>query len=58
MSVGIESELDYVKIGLRRLQIAAELDGERLLAPSKNYVRRNGGRARAPASKQLAFDQE
>lgn len=40
--VGIERERDYIKIGLRRLQMRSELDGERLAAPAKSYVRRNG----------------
>lgn len=40
--VGIEREREYVKIGLRRLGIKGELDGEPLRAPRKTYVRRNG----------------
>ena len=40
--IGIEREREYVKIGLRRLGIKAELDGEPLRAPRKTYVRRNG----------------
>lgn len=40
--IGIEREREYVKIGLRRLGIRAELDGEPLRAPRKSYVRRNG----------------
>jgi site-specific DNA-methyltransferase (adenine-specific) len=41
-SIGFEINRDYVKIGLRRLQIASELDGERLTPLSKRYVRKNG----------------
>jgi adenine-specific DNA-methyltransferase len=41
-SVGIDINRDFVKIGLRRLGIAKELDGETLLAPKKTYQRRNG----------------
>ena len=41
-SIGIERESEYVKIGLRRLSIQRELDGEELLPPEKTYVRKNG----------------
>lgn len=40
--VGIEREREYIKIGVRRLKLRQELDGERLAAPEKSYVRRNG----------------
>ncbi|MBF0159519.1 MAG: adenine-specific DNA-methyltransferase [Magnetococcales bacterium] len=40
--VGIEREKEYVKIGLRRLGVRKELDGEPLTAPQKNYVRKSG----------------
>ena len=40
-TIGIEKEQEYVKIGLRRLDIQKELDGEVLLPPKKNNVRRN-----------------
>lgn len=40
--IGIERERDYIKIGLRRLGIRKELDGEVLTPPQKTYVRRNG----------------
>jgi site-specific DNA-methyltransferase (adenine-specific) len=40
--IGIERERDYLKIGLRRLGIRRELDGEPLTPPHKSYVRRNG----------------
>lgn len=43
-SIGIEANLEYVKIGLRRLEIADDLDGEVLTRPDKSYVRRNGNR--------------
>lgn len=39
---GIEQEREYIKIGLRRLNLRTELDGERLAPPEKSYVRRNG----------------
>jgi site-specific DNA-methyltransferase (adenine-specific) len=40
--VGIEREREFIKIGVRRLNLRQELDGERLAAPEKSYVRRNG----------------
>ncbi len=43
--VGIEREREYIKIGVRRLKLRQELDGERLAAPEKSYVRRNGSGA-------------
>ncbi len=39
-SIGIEMERSYVAIGLRRLGIAAQLDGLELQAPQKTYTRR------------------
>lgn len=36
-SVGIEAEEEYVKIGLRRLNIATEYAGQRLQRPLKSY---------------------
>ncbi|HVC95697.1 MAG TPA: adenine-specific DNA-methyltransferase [Pirellulales bacterium] len=44
-SIGVERELQYVKIGLRRLGIRSELHGEALRGPEKTYVRRNGKHA-------------
>ena len=41
-SVGIELQEQYVKIGLRRLGIRDDLNGEPLRDPQKTYVRRNG----------------
>lgn len=40
--VGVEREREFIKIGVRRLNLRQELDGERLAAPEKSYVRRNG----------------
>lgn len=40
--VGVEQERDYLKIGLRRLDVRDELDGERLVPLQKSYIRRNG----------------
>lgn len=36
--IGIEQEKDYVKIGLRRLEIQEKLDGNILIPPKKNFV--------------------
>lgn len=36
-SIGIELQEEYIKIGLRRLGIATQYNGETLMAPSKNY---------------------
>lgn len=41
-SIGIELQREYIKIGLRRLEIATELDGEPLHKPQKSYHRKNG----------------
>ena len=41
-TIGIESQEQYVKIGLRRLRIQQDLNGEPLKPLDKTYVRRNG----------------
>ncbi len=41
-TIGIELQREYVKIGVRRLEISSELDGEHLGPPEKTNVRRNG----------------
>jgi adenine-specific DNA-methyltransferase len=48
-TVGIELQRNYVGVGLRRLGMALELDGEPLAPLPKNYVRRNGKHAAALA---------
>jgi len=40
-SIGIESDLEYIKVGLRRLKIANELDGEKLMREPKSYEIKN-----------------
>jgi adenine-specific DNA-methyltransferase len=45
--VGIELEREYVKIGLRRLGVATNLDGEELLPPRKSFEARTKGGADA-----------
>lgn len=41
VSIGIESQEEYIKIGLRRLGILETYKGAILSAPSKNYTRKN-----------------
>lgn len=41
-SISIESQSEFVKIGLRRLGIASHFNGEPLRPLDKTYVRRNG----------------
>jgi adenine-specific DNA-methyltransferase len=41
VSIGIEQEVDYVKVGLRRLNIQHEWQGEKLARPSKSYEKPN-----------------
>lgn len=40
-SIGIEREQDYFKVGVRRLGMGSELDGEELRPLDKTYVRKN-----------------
>lgn len=59
-SIGIDMELDYVKIGLRRVGIQDELDGEELQALEKKHVIRNGkhGSKKKEAHPQLFGDDQ
>lgn len=41
-SIGIEAQEDYYKIGLRRLKITNEFNGEKLKPLDKRYMRKNG----------------
>jgi site-specific DNA-methyltransferase (adenine-specific) len=54
-SIGVGKEEEYVKIGLRRLGIQTEINGEKLLPPHKNHIRRNknGIKATTAATKSL-----
>ncbi len=56
-SIGIESQDEYVKIGLRRLQISTHFNGEKLSPLGKRYVRRNanGVRGRALDARQAGL---
>ena len=49
-TIGVERELEYVKIGLRRLGIQQEFDGEPLEPPDKTYIRTNGKRPQQTAN--------
>lgn len=40
-TIGIEKDIEYVKIGLRRLGIRNEWNGEVLCSPEKNFMRRD-----------------
>lgn len=42
-SIGIEFQEEYIKTGLRRLNIAQEFNGQPLSALNKNYTRKNHG---------------
>jgi site-specific DNA-methyltransferase (adenine-specific) len=44
-TIGIEQNPDYFKIGARRLALAKEINGEKLEALDKTFVRRNGKHA-------------
>jgi adenine-specific DNA-methyltransferase len=57
-SVSFEINLDYVKIGLRRLGLAEELDGDPLHRPPKKYVRKNGTKPSANESALNLFGRE
>lgn len=50
INIGIEREDAYVKIGLRRLDIQDDFDGEKLVPPDKSFVRKNGRRSFRPAN--------
>jgi site-specific DNA-methyltransferase (adenine-specific) len=41
-SIGIEFQEEYIKIGLRRLNISDEFNGKKLKTLNKSYVRKNG----------------
>lgn len=52
-SIGIETQLDFVKIGLRRLGITKHLDGEKLKPLDKSFVRKNGNSNRIQSEIEL-----
>ena len=56
-SIGIEQEREYFKIGVRRLGLAGEIDGEQLKQLDKTYVRKNGKQKILLANERLLFDE-
>jgi site-specific DNA-methyltransferase (adenine-specific) len=57
-AIGIEREREYIKIGLRRLEIATELDGEPLTRIDKAYKRKNAnGKRIKPQQEATLFDE-
>ena len=56
-SIGIEQERKYFKLGVRRLGLAAEIDGEPLKQIDKTYVRKNGRRTILLANERLFSDE-
>jgi adenine-specific DNA-methyltransferase len=55
-SIGIEQEREYFKIGVRRLGLGDQLDGEPLRALRKTYVRKNRAGIARPDGERLLFD--
>jgi site-specific DNA-methyltransferase (adenine-specific) len=51
-TIGIERERTYFKIGLRRLKLGNEFEGEELQAVAKTYLRKNGAGSRRKARAQ------
>lgn len=51
-TIGIDISEDYIKVGLRRLNIQDKFEGETLTPLKKNYVRKNG---KPDTSKQLGL---
>jgi len=56
-SIGFEKEEEYIKIGLRRLNIQTEINGEKLLPPQKNHVRRNKNGVKSGTTTQKTVQQ-
>jgi len=52
ISIGIELQLEFVKIGIRRLGIADHFMGERLHPPSKSYRRNNDAYSDGPVAQE------
>jgi site-specific DNA-methyltransferase (adenine-specific) len=57
-SIGIEQEREYFKIGIRRLGLGEEFDGEALNALDKTYVQKNGKGEKKPDSSQRSMFDE
>ncbi len=56
-SIGVEQEREYFKIGVRRLGLAREIDGEQLKQLDKIYVRKNGKGKILSVNERLLFDE-
>jgi site-specific DNA-methyltransferase (adenine-specific) len=56
-SIGIEMDREYVRIGLRRLGIQSEWNGELLLPPKKNYTP-GGAKPREKAEQKELFTKQ
>ncbi len=54
-TIGIEQNPDYFKIGARRLKLAKEINGEKLMALDKTFVRRNGKHTHNTKNKESQF---
>jgi adenine-specific DNA-methyltransferase len=52
-TIGIESQPDYIKIGLRRLEISTHFNGEELRSLNKTYIRRNANGIHGSALEEL-----
>ena len=55
-SISIESQEDYIKIGLRRVLGRTEYKGEKLQLPDKTYVRKNRNGKRLENTTEELFD--
>jgi adenine-specific DNA-methyltransferase len=51
-SIGIESHVEYLKVGLRRLGISSHFNGEQLKPLAKSYIRTNGNGIRGAFANQ------
>jgi site-specific DNA-methyltransferase (adenine-specific) len=54
-AIGIEQDLEYFKIGLRRLNLANEFQGEILKPKEKQYIRKNANGVRAEQKETPVF---
>lgn len=52
-SIGIEMQSEYIKIGLRRLEITSHFNGELLKPLDKSYIRKNGNGNRVQPEAEL-----
>lgn len=57
-SIGIEIQEEYLKIGLRRLEIATELNGEPLTKVEKTYQQKNTKQSTKKANPSLFHEEE